>query len=139
MGWFTDRGAALAAAWKERRYMLPSLIIAISGAVGLAVALLKKVGVEIDWLLPWLSALAVALFLGTLWILEYTVELRKQISGTRVGLSELRQEGVAIRNDGRSPFSDISAWEDWRDLTLNWNNRVIVKIKKIKNDLYMVW
>ena len=138
MGWISDRGAVLAAAWKEKRYLLPSLMLAVSAVVGLAVAGLKKIGVEIDWLLPWFAALVVALFLGALWILEYTVTLRKQISGTRVGLSELRQEGVKIRNDGITPFPDKSTWEDWRVLALDWNKRVINKIKEI-NEADGVW
>ena len=138
MNWLKERGAAIAASWQERRYMLPSLIIAVSTLAGLAVTGLNRAGVNLSWLLPWLFGLFVAVVLGILWILEYTVKLRKQIRGTRVGLSELREEGVGIRNAGMHPFPNPSSWTAWQESALDWEGRVIEKIKEI-NEADAVW
>ena len=138
MGWISDRLAVVKAAWQERRYVLPSLIVAVAGVSGLLIALLQAQGLDLSGLLPYLVGLFIASLLGGFWIIEYAVKLRKQIRGTRVGLSVLRQEGVVIRNDGRRAFRDKSSWTEWEKRAKDWNLRVIEKIKEV-NEADAIW
>lgn len=78
----------------------------------------------------WAVAIFVALAMIAYWLLEYLVYLRRRMRGARYELAQLRSQGVAIRNEGRS-IIDRQKFEDWNKRSLDWNEQVIANIKKI--------
>ena len=139
MGWLEDRTTSVNNALGPKRYMLVPLIGAIVVFVDWAAARLAEAGVsKLTGVPSWAIGLFVALFMVAWWLLEYSVKLRRQISGTRVDLSELREEGVKIRNKGIEPFSNEPDWKTWKNSADEWEVRVIGKIKKI-NEADGVW
>lgn len=115
----------------KRFLLVPVLGVLITGADIVAPKLLAfgfggLIGVP-SW--------AIGTFFGTVlvtyWLLEYVVDLRRQIFGTRVSLSKLRSEGVSIRNKGAKRFQTLEAYEEWHESVLDWNDRTISEIRKI--------
>jgi hypothetical protein len=65
-------------------------------------------------------------------VLDRLAQLERRIKGARVELSELRSEGVRVRNDGIEKGGlDDSSRRAWKEATLLWNERTIECIGRI--------
>lgn len=121
-----------------RKYILLSLFFGVSTGISYLLLWLGNADVNLTQAIPWLvGALVVAITLSVLFF-EYAFKLRKQITGTRVGLAELRVEGVEIRNKGIPHFGTLQEWSKWEQRALDWDKRVMEEIDKI-NESDALW
>jgi hypothetical protein len=138
MGWIRERWAAFSAAAGPRRFIIGAVISVI---IGISDHLWSWLGntsmAKLLGIPSWAVAIIVALLLISYWLLEYLVQLRRRIRGARAELAELRKDGVALRNEGRS-ISDKATFAKWKKATLDWDEKVIAAIKKI-NEADAVW
>jgi hypothetical protein len=133
MGWFKDRSETVVAALTVRRIIaLPALIGAVTGIIKLVPLLASAAEEPVLLGVPAIAwGVGAGLLLLLYFVIEYATRLRKQIKGTRVGLSRLRSEGVEKRNRGRENFATKDDFEKWRAEVLDWNQRVIKEIRNI--------
>lgn len=140
--WITERSDVFKISLGARRFVLPSLVLFVATVVSIVAAYFGGRGV--DWLtalpawVPFVVGLFVAHMMITWAVVEYAVKLRRQIRGTRVGLSSLRKEGVDLRNRGREPILDEAIWKAWERDVKDWNDRVIATIKDV-NEADAIW
>ena len=129
MGWANDRWEAFREGLGQKRYTIPIFIKTVLFVA--AAVFLYFIGYKMSMSNQILFGIVVLLAILFWVMLEYAVKLRKQIRGTRVGLSELREKGVELRNEGREVMATQAAWDDWRKRAEKWNADVIQKIGEI--------
>jgi len=125
----SDRARVFWTALGTHRYGLAD--IAKLAAVGVAAASIYWFGYKMTALE---IGLAVALVVAVLlfWImLEYALKLTRQISDARVRISQLRHEGVRIRNDALRGVSSGPKWRAWEKRVLAWKQEVEDAIAEI--------
>ena len=73
------------------------------------------------------SSLAVPVIWRAIWRLHFRSE------ATRLKLSQLRSEGVEVRNEAADEnyYLDDNAWDDWATRVVAWNDKVVAAIAKV--------
>src|SRR5262249_44826105 len=62
----------------------------------------------------WILGITVALAFLFVWMLESTVNLRRQIREARLEIAVLRRNGVELRNQGRRTIANAATWLQWQ-------------------------
>ena len=124
---------AFKAAAGTRRYIIGAVCVGVIGAVDWIYAKLKAANMmtELIGLPSWVIATWVAAGFVIYWLLDHAVKLQRRMGGARVELSNLRAEGVEIRNTGRHKFADEPSYLAWKKSVIDWEANVVAAISKV--------
>lgn len=129
MIWLQERWGIIRDAIGTKRYGLADitkLVVGLAGIISVAIY-----GVDMTPIAKGAIIIAIILFFVAWYLLEYALKLKKQISDSRVQLSELRHKGVRLRNKARSSIVDKESWALWEQEANAWFKTLIKEMNNI--------